>query len=293
MKKTETHGRLSAYPFRWEGLENFSYPRDRDGLPLVDMGKSTGMVYNPITISQYGLFNLQHSRSSSDTAFEQARICAGWLQSNFREEWRENSPVGAWVYDFDLHFYGPKAPWISGMAQAQGISLLLRVHQVEPLQQLEQITRKAFESFLHPVSSGGVVDGFPDGSLLFEEFPTELPSRVLNGHIFGLLGIFDYAKFWQDKSAQDLFDVAIAGLKRNLNLYDTGYWNLYDLHPSRRLASPMYINVHVQLLEILSRITGEGYFLDVSRKWRSYLQNPLCRLRWLGGKTIEKIRLSL
>ncbi len=113
----------------------------------------------------------------------------------------------------------------------------------------------------------------------------------MNGHIFALLGIYDFAEYWAEPGARDLFRVAVEGLCRNLNLYDTGYWNFYDQHPSRRLASAMYIKVHVQLLNILYDITGEETLQTFANKWQSYLNNPVCRIRWFATKIVEKVRL--
>ncbi|MFQ5824194.1 MAG: D-glucuronyl C5-epimerase family protein [bacterium] len=279
------------YPFNWDGLENFSYPVDENGIPQINMGKKIGLRYNPITIAQYGLFNLQkYSRNKEEDFLCIVQKSARWLDDNF-QNWKGN--IGAWVYDFDMDFYGPKAPWISGMAQGQGISLLLRVFQILPEERILEITQRAFQAFLHPISEGGVVSCFPDGSPVFEEFPTAPPSQVLNGHIFALLGIYDFGEFWNDKTAKELFQVAVKGLKKNFFRYDTGYWNLYDLHPTHRLASPMYMKVHVQLLTILAELTGDAFFQKIAINCKNYLTNPICRFRWLMGKSVEKIRLWL
>ncbi len=278
-----------VYPFDWSGLETFNYPRDTDGIPQVYTGKKLGLQYNPITIAQYGLYRLQkYAVSNDETELKSSRAASDWLVENFRD-WQ--GEIGAWVYDYDLEFYGTNAPWISGMAQGQGISLLLRMHQVSPDDEILEITRRAFRAFLYPVSEGGVTACFPDGSLVFEEFTTEPSSLVLNGFIFALLGIYDYATFWQNSEAKDLFQVAISGLKKNLPRYDTGYWNLYDLHPTRRLASPMYLKVHVQLLRILENLTGESIFGETANQWQKHLSSPVCRFRWLAGKILEKSRL--
>lgn len=287
LKVTQTE--LPVYPFRWEGLEDFDYPLDQNGVPQVDMGLSLGLQYNPVTIAQYGLWQLQKfAESRADEHKAAAGACVEWFLQNY-QVWR--SDIGGWVFQYDLDLYGPKAPWISGMAQGEAISLLLRFNQVAPVANVKEITEGAFKAFLNPVAEGGVVAHFPDGSLVFEEYTTEVPSLVLNGHIFALLGIHDYATYWREKAAQDLLEVAASGLLRNLHLYDTGYWNLYDLHPTRRLASRMYLKVHVQLLRILAELTGETPFLDTAEKWQSYLTNPLSNLRWFLGKIIEKIRL--
>ncbi|MFQ5603267.1 MAG: D-glucuronyl C5-epimerase family protein [bacterium] len=280
-----------VYPFDWQGLETFDYRRDGQGVPMVAMGQKRGLVYHPITIAQYGLFNLQKfALHGNENYKKEVQICVRWLRENI-QPW--NNEINGWVFDFDLKFYGPEAPWISGMAQAQGISLLLRSQTLWPDDGILKMTRRAFQAFLQPVSQGGVVTHFPDGSLIFEEFPTDPPSLVLNGHIFALLGIHDYAQFWQEKAADELFQVAVAGLKKNIERYDTGYWNWYDLYPlRRRLASPMYLQVHVRLLRILADLTGDVFFRDLARKWHNYLRNPASRIRWLLGKIAEKIRLK-
>ncbi|MFQ5641402.1 MAG: D-glucuronyl C5-epimerase family protein, partial [bacterium] len=268
----------------------FGYPKDERGIPQVYMGKNTGLRYNPVTVAQYGLFKLQvYDRSRAPEDLDTVKTIVTWLLEKCTE-WR--SGITAWIYDYDLDFYGHRAPWISAMAQAQGISLLLRVYSLLPNDSILYITQSAFEAFLHPVREGGVTASFPDGALVFEEYPTDPPSLVLNGHIFALLGIFDYATFWQDKAAFDLFGVAITGLKKNLERYDTGYWNLYDLHPTRRLASPMYIEVHFRLLTLLSEITGDDFFRKAALRWRRYLRSPACRLRWLLNKVNEKVGMK-
>jgi len=282
---------LKSYAFRWEGLEDFGYPKDPNGVPLVNMGKA-GLRYNPVTTAQYGLFRLQiYAHEQNETVLNDAAACVRWLLNNF-QKWKAEVGIGGWVYDYDMLFYGPKAPWISGMAQGQAISLLLRFNQIEPLPGVETVTRQAFCAFQHPVADGGVVARFPDGSPIFEEFPTEEPSRVLNGHIFALLGIHDFATVWRDRTALGLFQTAVAGLKQNLQRYDTGTWNLYDLHASGRLASPMYVRVHVQLLNILAELTGDEYFHTTAVRWAAYLKNPLCRARWLIAKIVEKGHLT-
>jgi len=278
-----------AYPFDWEGIDDFRYPLDAQGIPRVFIDKKWGYRYNPITTAQFGLHNLtRYADTGKSHYLEIARAQARWLLENARP-WANDALT--WIYDYDLAFYGPNAPWISAMAQGEAISMLLRMQQIEPGERIAKVTHRAVQPFFFPVPEGGVASAFPDGSPIFEEYPTSPPSQVLNGHIFSLIGLHDYATFWQDERVRDLFGRAVAGLEKNLQRYDTGFWNLYDLHPTRRLASPMYIRVHVQLLRILADFTGEASFLDTAERWQDYLHRPLCRVRWLAGKSAEKIRL--
>jgi hypothetical protein len=280
-----------SYPFDWSGLDDFSYPLDDNGVPQVVGNSSVGLQHNPITIAQYGLSRLQRfAVTQNEGEVRPVLNAVNWLVENFRD-WRNG--IGAWIYNFDLDFYGPQAPWISGMAQGQGISLLLRIHQLQPDEKLLDICRRAFRVFLHPVAEGGVVAAFPDSATVFEEYPTNPPSLVLNGHIFALFGVNDYAQFFDDREAKELFAKTVMGLKNNLRRYDTGYWNRYDLHPTERLASPMYVRVHIRLLRILANLTGEQFFENYADKWQGYHDDAVCRARWLIGKTVEKIRLKM
>jgi len=279
-----------VYPFNFTLTEDFSdYRRDERGVPLVFYPHLQRWVYNPITIAQFGLAHLsRYAEDQNEQSSTRARIMADWLAENL-EDWKNG--IGAWVYRFDLPFYGPAAPWISAMAQGQGISLLLRVHQLFPRLAYEEASRRAVQAFYYAKDEGGVARAFPDDSLAFEEYTTAEPSLVLNGMLFALLGLHDYAEYFHEARAQECFDAGLAGVKANLWRYDTGYWNHYDLHRSRRLTSPQYIRIHVQLLRIFAGLKQDEYFTQTAQKWESYLHDYFCRARYVAVKCIEKIRV--
>jgi hypothetical protein len=278
------------YPFDFSPTAEFEiYPRDGRGILQVYYPHLQRRVYNPITLAQYGLQRLaDFARTNEARAREEALLMADWLAAH-AQPWRNES--AAWVFDFDLPFYGPRAPWISALAQGQAISLLLRARQLQPRANYEEICRRAVRPFYHSVEHGGVQRSFPDGALAFEEYPTREPSLVLNGMLFALIGLHDYALACSDAAAQSCFDAGLLSVKKNLFRYDTGYWNLYDLHRSRRLASPMYVDIHVRLLKFFAALTGEAIFAEAARKWRDYLQSKFARARFYFGKAREKMRL--
>jgi heparosan-N-sulfate-glucuronate 5-epimerase len=177
------------------------------------------------------------------------------------------------------------------MAQGEAISLLLRMSQMGDSKTYEAAAQRAVRAFIHSVSAGGVVQAFPDGAPAFEEYPTSPRSLVLNGFLFALLGLRDYGLYFGDAPSQKLFELCIAGLKKNLLRYDTGFWSLYDLHPTRRLASAKYVRIHVQLLQIFADITGDEFFAQVAKRWSAYLDKSSCRARFAVAKVFEKIRL--
>ena len=115
------------YPIDWSGLEDFAYDFDANGIPRVNYGPPIGLRYNAITTAQWGLFNLQLWADNGDEgARAQALRCADWLV-NMCRPWKND--ILAWIYDYGFDLYGPYPPWISGMAQGEAVSLLLRCRQ--------------------------------------------------------------------------------------------------------------------------------------------------------------------
>jgi len=278
------------YPFDWHGIDDFSeIPLDDQNIPHAYLGRRLGWQYNPVTIAQYGLhFLTRFARDGTVRHQFIARAMAEWLVEN-QVEWQNG--IGAWVYHYDQPFYKQRAPWISAMAQGEAISLLLRMSQMSDRGTYETAARRAVRAFIHPVADGGVVQTFPDGAPAFEEYPTNPRSLVLNGFLFALLGLRDYGLHFGDLASQKLFELCIAGLKKNLARYDTGYWTLYDLHPTHRLASEKYHRIHIKLLHLFARITGDETFARMAKRWTAYHEDRWCRVRFTASKAFEKIRL--
>ena len=278
------------YYFKWQGIEDFSeYFFDKNGIPRYKYRAPIGLQYNAITTAQYGLCCLAKWIDEKDDIFLDKAFAAGeWLMRN--AELLKHNAVG-WIYRFDLDFYGPKAPWISAMAQGEAISLLLRLNIVKQNDAYVETARKASTVFQYDIKDGGVRAVFPDGSPVFEEFPAQPPPHVLNGHIFSLLGLYDFAIVTNDAAAQQIFREAVEGLKKNIYRYDLGWWTYYDLHATRRLASRVYQEVHVRLLRILAQIIPDPFYDDLAAQWAEYLASPLCRSRWFLRKLMEKAKL--
>lgn len=291
MTKTFDHHVLPFnYYHSFQGLDDFSeYIFDKQGIPQVQYGGDIGLQYNPITIIQYGLWQLEnYVRSNQDQAFQKAVLAGDWLVSNVEENHKSGC---TWTFNFSLRFYGPQAPWISSMSQGEAISFLLRLYQVKSNNRYLEIAREAVKPFYLQIKEGGVLTELEDGCPIFEEFPTQPAPHVFNGHIFALLGLYDYTRFFDDDRALLLFENATTKLSANLFRWDTGYWSRYDLHKTRRLASPMYHLLHIRLLNTLFEITRETIYLKYAQRWEKFLRNPLCKTLWLINKIIEKIKL--
>ncbi len=280
-----------CYPVDWRGLEDFRYDFDDDGIPRVDYGRRLGLRYNPITTAQWGLFNLQRWKSRRDhAALEQALRCADRLACDC-EPWKND--ILGWIYDYGFDLYGPFPPWISAMAQGEAVSLLLRCHQLRPSRDYLDVCRGAVRAFFYDYEQGGVTAALSDGTPFFQEYPVHPPVHVLNGGLFALIGLYDYAAFFGDADAMSLAHRVVAGLDHHWMDWDLGYWTRYDLYRVVRPASAAYQELHARLFEAVGALFDDSILLNVAKRWRRQLKNPFFRGLQLAAKVREKALLAM
>jgi heparosan-N-sulfate-glucuronate 5-epimerase len=188
-----------------------------------------------------------------------------------------------WAYDADLPKYGIRAPWYSAMAQGQVASVFARKADYTGDPADAELAIAAIQPLLRP-SEPCLVARTPDG-LVLEEAPSKIPSRILNGWIYALIGLRDVGEGLKHADAAHAFGEGIATLERSLPLYDVGWWSRYSLYPHRLvdLAKPFYHRLHVAQLDALYRLTGVGVFAETSGRWAAY-DRLLPRSRALAQK---------
>ncbi|HEX5316916.1 MAG TPA: D-glucuronyl C5-epimerase family protein, partial [Candidatus Kapabacteria bacterium] len=229
------------------------YPiHDAHGIPMLNYHGEIGPQYNPISIAQGGLghFNLFLQTQSVERR-NKFILAADWLCARL-----EQNAHGVWVWnhEFDWEYRTPlKAPWYSGLAQGQGISLLVRAFQQTCEKKYLDCANRAFESFLKPMSEGGVTFFDTRGDIWFEEYIVSPPTHILNGFIWAAWGIYDYFLATQNHDALSLFQSAVNTLRNNLNRYDLGFWSLYEQSGTLlpMVASPFYHRLHIVQLQIM------------------------------------------
>lgn len=136
-------------------------------------------------------------------------------------EWFLLSHVdGRWEWSFDLPSRDLKAPWISGLTQSLGISVLLREYQLSNDPRYLDVAAKALEWLRKPMEEGGLSVKMSKG-VFYEEYPNiAKPSHVLNGHMWALFGIWDFYRVTGDKVARKMFDDGVLALRAELPKYD-------------------------------------------------------------------------
>ena len=269
--------------------EDFSeYEFSQQGIPMTRFHRKPDWQHNPITVCQYGLHHFNNYLRNKQEQSRQIFLAqANWLLENAETG---SNDAAVWRYRVEIPFYNISAPWISGMAQGQAVSVLLRAHQLTDEVKYRETGRRAWRIFQVPVDEGGVVSFFPDSRPIVEEYPApHFMTGVLNGFIFAIFGVYDFAQYLNDEEANQFFHESIESLKNNLHRYDSGYWSYYDLKSPQRLASKPYHRLHIEQLKVLFDIAGEELFRTFEARWRGYLFSTKSNMRWLVRKAFQKL----
>lgn len=198
---------------------------------------------------------------------------------------------GGWAHRFSLgHTYRLDPPWLSGMAQGEGASLLVRAWRETGRDEFADAALKALES-MRVLSEHGGVRAELDGGFFCEEYPTTPPSYVLNGGIFGLWGCYDVAQALGDEDARALFDEGVATLAESLWRYDTGRWSRYDLfpHPVANIASSAYHRLHITQLRAMDQVASHPTFAQTASKWEGYAESRAANADAFVRKTTFRV----
>jgi hypothetical protein len=106
-------------------------------------------------------------------------LIADWLVSHLEPN---ANGLSVWNHHFKWKYRDTlKAPWHSGLAQGQGISVLMRAHTESGDVRYLHAARIAFESFQSPIEEGGMALTDESGDLWFEEYIVSPPTHILNG----------------------------------------------------------------------------------------------------------------
>ena len=242
---------------------------DKNGLPYQLINNQP--VYSIILTIQYGLICNEWYLKNHEPEKNKASIlkCIKWLDENkveFYDSYVWLSPIN--------EQYGINEGWISGMYQGQAISLYLRAFQLFNNHEYLKTSEKIFNSFKYDFKDGGFIRIDKHDCVWFEEYPTNPPSYVLNGFIYGMFGVLDLYRITKRKEIKDLWEECIRTLEVNLPKYDVWYWSIYD-QLKQELASFYYQkNVHIPLMKILFNLTGKDIFNQYATKWEKNLKNP-------------------
>lgn len=285
---------LRAYPQNYESKIGMIDTTDNLGVIMLDYKGDIGLQYNPNAIAQLALGYYDKILSGEDCSEEFLTQSVYFLNHGRVVE----DDILLWEYNFPFEMRNYlHSPWRSALAQGQGISVCLRAYKLSQEERYLEVAKRAFKSFYylsreHP---GGVLDD-SGGHTWLEEYIVEPPNHVLNGFIWALWGVRDYAVFMNDKYAWELWHLCVKTLRENLGHYDLGFWTTYDLvkfNPGRQRTMPSsiyYQNLHVVQMKAMCLLTSGTIFKHYEKRWNSQLTNRFNRIVSQIWKAYFKLR---
>ena len=242
-----------------------NYARDAEGIPLKLYRDD--FTYNPVLIAQAGLEWLACYRESNDAWYlEQARKAGRHLVS------KSEDFDGAmfFPYHFDFYLHGrqasvARAPWYSGMAQGQALSLFSRLGELTSDAEWELAAATTLKSFdrARGEAQPWIMDVDEDNSLWIEEYPTVGEAHVLNGFVFAMFGLYDYYAWRGDEHAAELFRQSLHTLRLNVERFRNPLeLSAYCL--AHRVQNAGYHKIHIWQLGAITRMTDDPYFASVA-----------------------------
>jgi heparosan-N-sulfate-glucuronate 5-epimerase len=156
----------------------------------------------------------------------------------------------------------------------------------------------AFRAFLVPVEAGGLRTTIDGEFSFFDEYPATPPTRVLNGFMWALLGIWDLYRVTGETVVRSVFFDAIRTLRHILGRYDCGGWSRYALYDGGGAlykvdcpASVHYHLTHIAQLRVLHQITSDPIFLDMADRWDRSKERLLTKVRvWMLYRVVFRFQ---
>lgn len=248
---------------------------DEKGVPFVEdyrfsKNKSSSKQRNPVAISQK-VFEYFDQYVNGDTSHKKYIInCVNWLMDNaaFKDS------AALLVYHSPNQVYNLIPPWYSGMAQGQALKALIIAHKINQNDGYLEFGDKLLKTFYIDVKDDGVTYLSENDGWWYEEFASSkaMESKVLNGMMFALAGLYEYYEYTKNPMAIFLFNQGIKSLNHRLPIYDKDGYSYYD-----QLGQPAgwhYHKVHIELLDKFYKITKKERFKEYRDRWNGYYKKP-------------------
>ena len=260
---------------------------DPHGIPLLSL-TGQGDFANAITTAQYALANMTAARRGDEQRRLRAQVQLDWLVSNQEQsgEW-----AGCWLMRHDNPKYGwLTAPWTGALACGHSISALLRGWEMFEEESYRVSACAAYTAIHSDRGAAGRMFQEKNGALWYEEYPAEPPLHVLNGHIYTLLSVLDYARVTGDPEAERRWHRAAATALSHLHAFDLGYWSIYDLRQREPTSVHYHKNIHIPQLRILAALTGQKEFSLIAERWERFLHSPLAPVRLAVALRLHRLK---
>lgn len=297
----EDRSTVRLYPMNFAEKTRYDKHRDSDGVIMLDYGSDLGVQYNPNAIAQVslGFYDLYlGSLVSKDNRLQDLYVDSFLKQSNWfinhGRKVRDNVLLWEYNFPFEMREY-LKKPWRSALAQGQAISVLIRAFILTKDNKYLSAAHDGFNAFRYSglQHEGGVVYRDKDNVWL-EEVIFSKPNHILNGLVWALWGVRDYAVFVKDDYATQLYMETEMTLSRILDRYDLGFWTCYDdiscIKGPIMPVSSYYQKLHTIQMLAMYQLTQKEIYYEKYKKWLSYYNNYFYRKLTFCWKCYFKLR---
>lgn len=238
-------------------------------------GGATGYDH-PVGQVQFGLGCIASYRTETDPARKALFLTRAKAQAD-RLIAQHVEARGAWWFPYGFDFthtvhsgVSYTAPWYSGMAQGEVISLFVQLSELDALTVEERAAYLAAADGAF-ASLQVVDDGYPwavniDGAgyLWIQEYPGAEPGSgdyTYNGMIYAMFGLYDYACATGSGAAADLYDACATTIARYFPLLRNPKWCSFYCQ-THRIPAYTYHQHHIELFRQLNWQTSSPDFAD-------------------------------
>ncbi len=169
-----------------------------------------------------------------------------------------------WEYLFD--FGGGSPPWMSGMAQATGITALARGARLLNEPKYDRTAEAALGAFEVAPPIGVRTKG-PLGGVHYLQYSFAPRLYIFNAFFQSLIGLHDYGKLTGNVRAKSLFEQGEREARREVPHSDTGDWSRYSFRGAE--STREYHELLREILQGLGRRVG-GIYCTYAIRYRRY-----------------------
>ncbi|MFD9225373.1 D-glucuronyl C5-epimerase family protein [Streptomyces sp. NPDC060064] len=265
-------------PVAWENASPSSgaYRLNADGVYLYYPGGGSTGYDHPVGQCQFGLGCIASYRTETDPARKALFLTRAKAQAD-RLIARRFEDRSAWWFPYGFDFthtvhsgVSYKAPWYSGMAQGEAISLFVQLAELDALTDDERAAYLAAADAAF-ASLQVVDDGYPwatnvdsAGYLWIQEYPGAEPGAgdyTYNGMIYAMFGVWDYYQATSSPEAAALYDACATTIARYWPLLRNAKWCSFYCQ-THRIPAYTYHQHHIELFGQLNWQTSSPDFAD-------------------------------
>lgn len=277
-ESSEVFGLMPTAPFVMdkEGFFVPPYGLDEKGILYFDYGArydNLGKYHNPTFVASY-----------ADSLYHEITLGNKNLIPDFMKQVdfllsKTDTDVSGdlyWSYPFENPYFRAPKGWYSGMTSGRILGVLARAHYLTKDEKYLKTAEKICNKLTKSAKNFGMATYNAKNDLWLEEvaYPNSESFKVLNGHIYGLSGLYDYANYINDKRVKTLALAGFNAVLRNLEKFDAGFISYYcENMPGREKSYAElggYNITHIHQLLYCFKITNNPRFLEKAMRLQLY-----------------------